>query len=169
MDFPLSHTRYGTHHISMARIINSHKILANLEETESSLPCANRGRTRYLQTLVYSVGFPGSASDKESTCQCRRRKRRRFDPWSGDIPWSGKWHHASFLPWRIPWTEEPDGLQFIGLQRVGHDGTRQHYLLHVHFMSRIQLCLIPTWLVLMKCLSHSFSRHRLHSRYSSRH
>ena len=29
--------------------------------------------------------------------------------------------HSSFLAWKIPWTEEPDGLQFMGLQRVGHD------------------------------------------------
>ena len=29
--------------------------------------------------------------------------------------------HMSFLAWRIPWTEEPGGLQFTGSQRVGHD------------------------------------------------
>ena len=29
--------------------------------------------------------------------------------------------HSSILAWRIPWTEEPSGLQSIGLQRVGHD------------------------------------------------
>ena len=29
--------------------------------------------------------------------------------------------HSSILTWRIPWTEEPDGLQSIGLQRVRHD------------------------------------------------
>ena len=29
--------------------------------------------------------------------------------------------HSSTLAWRISWTEEPDGLQFMGLQRVGHD------------------------------------------------
>ena len=29
--------------------------------------------------------------------------------------------HSSILAWRIPWTEKPDGLQFMGLQRVGHD------------------------------------------------
>ena len=28
--------------------------------------------------------------------------------------------HSSFLAWRIPWTEEPGGLQSMGLQRVGH-------------------------------------------------
>ena len=29
--------------------------------------------------------------------------------------------HSNILAWRIPWTEEPEGLQFMGLQRVGHD------------------------------------------------
>ena len=29
--------------------------------------------------------------------------------------------HSSILAWRISWTEEPDGIQSMGLQRVGHD------------------------------------------------
>ena len=29
--------------------------------------------------------------------------------------------HSSTLAWRIPWTEEPGRLQFMGWQRVGHD------------------------------------------------
>ena len=29
--------------------------------------------------------------------------------------------HSSVLAWRIPWTEEPGGLQSMGPQRVGHD------------------------------------------------
>ena len=29
--------------------------------------------------------------------------------------------HSSILAWKIPWTEEPGGLQSMGLQRVGHD------------------------------------------------
>ena len=29
--------------------------------------------------------------------------------------------HSSILAWRISWIEEPDGLQSMGLQRVGHD------------------------------------------------
>ena len=35
--------------------------------------------------------FPGSASGKESTCQCRRHKRHRFDPWIRKIPWWRAW------------------------------------------------------------------------------
>ena len=29
--------------------------------------------------------------------------------------------HSGILAWRIPWTEEPGGLQSTGSQRVGHD------------------------------------------------
>ena len=29
--------------------------------------------------------------------------------------------HSSILAWEIPWTEEPGGLQSMGLQRIGHD------------------------------------------------
>ena len=37
--------------------------------------------------------------------------------------------HSSTLAWRIPWTDEPGGLQSMGLQRVGHDwATSQRYL-----------------------------------------
>ena len=35
--------------------------------------------------------------------------------------------HSSILAWRIPWTEEPGGLQFMGSQRVGHD-----WVTHTH-------------------------------------
>ena len=54
---------------------------------------------------------------------------------------------SSILAWRIPWTEEPGGLQSMGSQRVGHDsaqhiGTHQHFtllfslLLFLFFISR---------------------------------
>ena len=29
--------------------------------------------------------------------------------------------HSSILAWEIPWTEEPGGLESMGLQRVRHD------------------------------------------------
>ena len=34
--------------------------------------------------------------------------------------------HSSIPTWRIPWTEEPGGLQSVGLQRVGHDWICTH-------------------------------------------
>ena len=36
--------------------------------------------------------------------------------------------HSSILAWKMPWTEEPEGLQFLGSQRVGLDlGTRESF------------------------------------------
>ena len=35
--------------------------------------------------------FLGGASGKEPACQCRRHKRRRFNPWVGKIPWRRAW------------------------------------------------------------------------------
>ena len=29
--------------------------------------------------------------------------------------------HSTILAWRMPWTEEPEGIQLIGLQRAGHN------------------------------------------------
>ena len=29
--------------------------------------------------------------------------------------------HSSILAWKIPWTEEPEGLESMGSQRVGHN------------------------------------------------
>ena len=34
--------------------------------------------------------------------------------------------HSNILAWKIPWTEEPGGLQFRGLQRVGHNWAHMH-------------------------------------------
>ena len=40
---------------------------------------------------------------------------------SGRSPGEGMATHSSILAWKIPWTEEPGGLQSMGSQRVGHD------------------------------------------------
>ena len=45
------------------------------------------------------MGFPGGASGKEPACQCRRHKRRGFNPWVRKIPWRRKWQSTPvFLP-----------------------------------------------------------------------
>ena len=72
--------------------------------------------------LNMCVGLPRWLSSKEPTCQCRKHRRRGFDPWVRKLPWRRAGQtHSSILAWRIPWTEEPGGLQSIGSQRVGHD------------------------------------------------
>ena len=42
----------------------------------------------------------------------------------------GKGTHSSILAWRIPWTEEPGGLQSIGLQRVEHNWVTNTFTFH---------------------------------------
>ena len=45
------------------------------------------------------MGFPGGTSGKEPACQCRRQKRRGFDPWLWKIPWRRTWQPTLvFLP-----------------------------------------------------------------------
>ena len=43
------------------------------------------------------------------------------DPWVRKILEEGMTTHSSIFAWRIPWTEEPGGLQSTGSQRVRHD------------------------------------------------
>ena len=38
--------------------------------------------------------------------------------------------HSSILAWRIPWTEEPGGVQSMGLQRARHDRTTNTFTFH---------------------------------------
>ena len=38
--------------------------------------------------------------------------------------------HSSILAWRIPWTEEPGGLQSMGSQRAGHDSGTNTFTPH---------------------------------------
>ena len=64
-------------------------------------------------------GLPRWFSSKESTCQ---RRRSGFYPWVKKIPLEkGMTTHSGILAWRIPSTEEPGGLQCMGLQRDGHN------------------------------------------------
>ena len=48
------------------------------------------------------------------------------ETWVRSLGWEdslekGMATHSSILAWRIPWTEEPGGLQSMGSQRIGHD------------------------------------------------
>ena len=48
------------------------------------------------------------------------------ETWVRSLSWEdpleeGMTTHSSILAWKIPWTEDPGGLQSMGSQRVGHD------------------------------------------------
>ena len=53
-------------------------------------------------------------------------QRRRFDHWVWEDPLEKEMAALSYiLSWRIPWTEEPGGLQSMGWQRAGHNSGRE--------------------------------------------
>ena len=80
--------------------------------------------------VYHSMGFPGGSGGKASACSAGD---------TGSIPGLGRSlekevaTHSSNLAWKIPWTEEPGGLQSMGSQRVGHDWVTSffHILLYV--------------------------------------
>ena len=51
--------------------------------------------TSYMEMPII-WGLPRQLSDKESTCQCRRRRRLGFNPWVRKIPWSRKWQPLQY-------------------------------------------------------------------------
>ena len=85
----------------------------------------NKVLLEYSQLFVYGcfpTGLPRWLSGKESTCQCRRHKRHQFNPWVRMIPLEEEMAtHSSILACKVPWTEEPGGLQSMGSLRVGHN------------------------------------------------
>ena len=54
--------------------------------------CKDLGMTEQLNWLS---AFPDEANGKEPACQCRRHKRRKFDPWVSTIPWKRAWQSTS--------------------------------------------------------------------------
>ena len=64
------------------------------------------------------VDFPCTSDGKGSSCNAGAPGST---PGSGRSLEKGMAIHSSILAWRIPWTEEPGGLQFVGSQRVGND------------------------------------------------
>ena len=71
--------------------------------------------------LLLSMGFPGGASGK-SPLPMQETGYASSIPDSGRSPGEGHGNPLhSVLAWRIPWTEEPGGLQSIVPQRVGYD------------------------------------------------
>ena len=69
------------------------------------------------------MGLPRWLRGKESTCQWRRHRRHRFDPWVGKVPWRRKWQPISvFLPGISHGQRSLVGYTPWG-HRVGHEWT----------------------------------------------
>ena len=64
------------------------------------------------------MGFPGHSVAKESACNAGDTGDMGLIPGSGRSLEEGIPTHSCILAWRIPWTDEPGGLQSMGSQRV---------------------------------------------------
>ena len=65
---------------------------------------------------------------KKSSCQCRRCKRRGFDPWVRKIPWSRKWQPTLvFLAWKFHMQRS-----LVGCSLWGHRAARDWATEHIH-------------------------------------
>ncbi|CAI9175978.1 unnamed protein product [Rangifer tarandus platyrhynchus] len=74
-------------------------------------------RSPLLQAaLLFSEGFPGGTSGKKPACRCRRRKRCRFNPWVGKIPWR---RASQPTPVSLP-GESHGERSLVGYSRWGH-------------------------------------------------
>ena len=106
----------------------------------------------HLFAFVYST--LAGASGKELTCQCRRPKRRSFDPWVGKIPWRRAWQPTQvFVPGESHGQRNlvgysPQGCKETDMtEGTSHAGTRSSlqgisvasFLLSLVFIS----CVIP--------------------------
>jgi len=50
--------------------------------------------------------------------------------------------HSSILAWRIPWTEEPGGLQSMGSQRVRHNQPTHTFILLSNTVLKASYCFL---------------------------
>ena len=68
--------------------------------------------------LAAQMGFPGGSVVKNPPAKQEIRAQALVQ----EDPWKREWQPTPiFLPGEFPRTEEPAGLQFLGLQRVGHN------------------------------------------------
>ena len=67
---------------------------------------------------VLCASFPGGSDGKVSACNAGDLGSI---PGSRRSPEEGNGNPLQHSSWKIPWTEKPDRLQPMGLQRVGHD------------------------------------------------
>ena len=95
-------------HLSSPTTANPLPSVGTLHFLNEHIPTQKTWHLKYLKTGTGQVssfvkfyfilhfrwllaGFPGGASGKEPACQCRRCRRRKFDPWDREIPWRRAW------------------------------------------------------------------------------
>ena len=84
-------------------------------------------RCPFLPIFAISWGFPGGSLVENPPANTGDAGDEGSIPGSERSPGEG---NGKF--WEIPWTEEPGGLQFMELQRLGHDSATERACTHTH-------------------------------------
>ena len=127
--------------------------------TSGTYKLPNSGILKSYLWTVFSRGLPGGSGGKESTCNMgdpRVRSLIENDPLEKEMA-----THSIILAWKIPWLQEPGGLQSIGLHRVGHDWSNSSTLLKKPWELRawVVLCIKKkiTWYIIILFFKFMFN------------
>ena len=93
-------------------------ILIPFLDFQESVVWCPRASIVYISYNLESARASLVSNRKESACD---GGDQGSVPGLGRSPGEGMATHSSTLAWRVPWTEEPGGVQFMGWQRVRHD------------------------------------------------
>ena len=85
------------------------KVMTNLDSIFQSRDITLPTKVRLVKAMVFPVVMYGCESWTIKKAECRRIVEKVMAP------------HSSTLAWKIPWMEEPGGLQSMGSLRVRHD------------------------------------------------
>ena len=95
----------------------------------------------HTHTHTHIYGLPQWLSSIESTCMQEIQETWVWSLGQEDPLEKGMVTHSSILAWRIPWTEEPHRLQFMGSQRVGHSGATKTFTNIYIYLNHFAVCL----------------------------
>ena len=115
-----------------------------------------RPQLPYLLLVSYLWGllYRGGSVVKQSACQCRRLRRRWFDPWVGKIPWRRKWlMHTSILAWKISMDRGAWRAKGHGTSKESETNEHTHRD-RIKFIFLLLICLAYVWAKLLQsCLT----------------
>ena len=93
-------------------------VIENRSSYHSTTPSLPISMHESFIALNHVGSFSGGPDGKEPACRCR--KHVGSVPELGRAPGGENGNILNILAWKIPWTEEPSGLQSMGSQRVRH-------------------------------------------------
>ena len=110
---------WGPDSLSHSIAISGPPIFSSSEQSS----CSSLYYIRFLRLRLLKLNLRTGAS---LVAQRLKHRPAMRETWVRSLGWEDPLEkematHSSILAWRVPWTEEPGGLQATGSQRVGHD------------------------------------------------